>query len=117
MVGEGHAGELGFVFGTWNANVITRVISGLSMWNGSAAAETGKAMESLWGGLLNSFVHTGMPSGEWPLFDEQSLAMSLSADGMALVPATTKAIECMCDIILKGRRPYGIIFLKVAAKL
>merc|ERR1712187_604368 len=59
MVGPGHCGELGFVFGSWNKNVVFRYLSGLSMWSRRRAISEGRAMECLWGNIINSFVRTG----------------------------------------------------------
>jgi carboxylesterase type B len=117
MVGAGHAGELGFVFGTWNSNVASQLIGGLSVWNKQENARIGQAMESLWGKVLNSFVRTGTPADDWPLFDERSLAMSLGPEGLVEIPATAKATEQMCDLLRRRRRPWGLKFPEPTSKL
>jgi len=116
-LGPGHGGDLGFVFGTWNANTVHRFMSGLSMWNRSANGTQGRAMESLWGKILNSFVRSGIPPGEWPQYNELNLAMSLSPEGMTQVPATAKAVEYLSTLISRHKRPFGLVIPQATPKL
>merc|ERR1712160_195219 len=108
MLGQCHGGELGFIFGTWDSNVVFRLMGGLSVWNRRSAVAQGRAMESLWGEVLNSFVRTGVPAAKWSKYDGQNLAMALHPDGLTEIPATAKAAEHMCSLMDNHRRPYGL---------
>lgn len=116
-LGPGHGGDLGFVFGTWNANTVYRFMSGLSVWNSYANVTQGRAMESLWGKTLNSFVRTGIPPEEWPQYDEQNLAMSLSPEGMTKVSATAKAVGCLSNLLSRHKSQYGLVIPQATSKL
>lgn len=109
MVGAGHCGDLGFLFGSWDKDVVLRYLSGVSICNRYKALSSGRAMERLWGDTINYFVRHGKPSSEWPQYDDRNLVMALSPDGTATIPATAKAAECMSNVVKRQRRPYGLI--------
>lgn len=117
MLGQGHCGELPFVFGTWNTRAVFRLMGGLPLWNNLSAHTQGTTMEGIWGDILSSFVASGVPPGTWPTFDDRELAMALSPDGMVEVPATAMAAKFMSRILLRHKRPYGLTVPQSTSKL
>eukprot|EP00931_Biecheleriopsis_adriatica_P088879 TRINITY_DN63106_c0_g1_i1.p1 TRINITY_DN63106_c0_g1~~TRINITY_DN63106_c0_g1_i1.p1 ORF type:complete len:519 (+),score=63.13 TRINITY_DN63106_c0_g1_i1:3-1559(+) len=113
MVGPGHAGELGYIFGFWNYSAATRYMSGLSFTATDTSKTAGEAMEALWGNILSSFVVTGCPAESWPLFKanstrDEELALSLAPAGTSVIPAWRPVVHTMQELIAsRGTRAVG----------
>jgi len=114
-LGKGHGGELGFVFGTWDTNIVFRLMSGIAPLGGAKAAADGLAMEQLWGEVLGSFVRTGRPSDTWPRYGKEGLAVALRPAAPEVIPAFTRACKQICDLTSHARKPWGLKLRRVAS--
>lgn len=115
MMGPGHAGELGFIFGTWREGgldgIVMRNLCGLPQMRPWATSQLGESMEQRWGSVLGSFVRTGLPSETWPLFADNGLAVALHPAGEEVVPAASRVVK-QCSILMQRATnpwPFGLM--------
>lgn len=112
-VGPGHAGELGYIFGTWNHHFVVRLLSGLPMKRTDSSDALGAKMEHIWGCTVGSFAKTGIPvtleGSPWPTYSGTSrVSMKIGPSGTHASPAFSVATHAVHELVLKAKRPFGI---------
>lgn len=110
-LGPGHAGEIGYVFGTWNSSVPSRFISGLPVRSTAESNRQGQAMEQQWGAIIQSFVRSGRPSDSWPQYTDSRLAQVIGpprSDGPKQVQLGTPTVDLVRRWWEKAQQPFGV---------
>eukprot|EP00451_Oxyrrhis_marina_P004579 CAMPEP_0204285720 /NCGR_PEP_ID=MMETSP0468-20130131/51287_1 /ASSEMBLY_ACC=CAM_ASM_000383 /TAXON_ID=2969 /ORGANISM="Oxyrrhis marina" /LENGTH=505 /DNA_ID=CAMNT_0051263567 /DNA_START=29 /DNA_END=1546 /DNA_ORIENTATION=- len=109
MVGPAHAGELGYVFGSWNRDGINRWLAGLSLLRPSTNPPIGEPMEVLWSKAVSTFLRAPTPGPEFVKFSATAPeATELSPAGLRVIPAFGPAVDMVAAVSKRGTRPFGV---------
>jgi len=103
FLAQSHAGELGFIFGTWDTGRLMRWLSGLPQMMRDSDKERALAQEANWMGIVGSFLHGGIQA--LPLQATAPEALYVEPNGLRIGQLANEFTTAVAEVLRTARRP------------